>query len=770
MKLDRFAKIRHRIFKDFTWPVSLENFGRYNLIYGWNGTGKTTLSSLFKAVETATAVTEGQVEFIFDNNRVLGSDLSTATLPQVRVFNRETVSRSVFESISGSLGQLPAVYVFGEESAEKQRQVDALKKKLPALLKAANEASVQVTQATKDLNDVATNKAREIKNLLVAPGGSFNSYNAGDFKEHISQFESNPVPPLSSEERQIFLDLKDAKPLTSLAVPPINFPDVIGLQQEAREALAKTVVSSIINELTDNPTIASWVSNGLTIHTHDGDAVNCKFCEQPLPPERLRQLEAHFNDQFRQFTNSLKGLAERIENASKTLDGVALVSASALYPELQAEYDRECSQLNAHLRNVRQGLIALAHAVKTKQGRVFESLDLENLLNGGDGTPDSSKSILLTLLKAIGTGLPAFGEFLGKNTLIRIQDIIQKHNQKTDSFIDQVKDARMKLHKHELGLALPRWQEAVKKLKETKSALSAAQQEKDTVETNIKELEVDILQHRQPADELNRELAAYLGHDEIQVVVEDTGYRLMRRDSLATNLSEGERTAIAFLYFLKSLNDRSFDLENGIVVVDDPISSLDSNSAYNAFGFMKRKLSNAGQLFVLTHNFTLLRQVRNWFHHTKPSRFYMLKASYLAGERYSVIDTLDPFLRNFESEYHYLFKRILDAAELPNGEPLQTYYELPNLARRLLESFLAFKIPNEKNLHSRLEAIDFDGPKKTRIIRFLDTHSHAEQIGDGHDESSALAEAPEVLQDLLALIQKHDGVHFDRMKQAARLV
>jgi hypothetical protein len=144
----------------------------------------------------------------------------------------------------------------------------------------------------------------------------------------------------------------------------------------------------------------------------------------------------------------------------------------------------------------------------------------------------------------------------------------------------------------------------------------------------------------------------------------------------------------------------------------------------------------------------------------------MLRTAFIAAERYSTIEALDPFLRDYESEYHYLFKRIFEAGDLPGCGPLHTYYELPNLARRLLESFLAFKVPNEGSLHARLEAVDFDGPKKTRLIRFLDIHSHAEQIAEGHDEASALAEAPEVLQDLLSFIEHCDGGHFQRMKLA----
>lgn len=776
MKLDRFAKIReHRIFKDFVWPRTLEDFGRFNLIYGWNGSGKTTLSGLFKSVQAASPVAEGQIDFIIDGQRIPGIDLSTAAaLPHVRVFNRETVSRSVFESSDSSLAQLPPVYVFGEESAEKQRQVETLRSQLPVLTDAAIRAEGEASKASTDLNGFATDRAREIKNLLITPGGDFNNYNAADFKSQIARFESNPVPALNPEERQPLLDLKDAKPLPLVPIPMVSFPDVIRLQQEARQALVKTVVSSIIEGLAANPPVAAWVSDGLPLHTHGTDSATCKFCEQPLPAERLKRLEAHFNDQFRQFTTSLQELAVRIENASRTLDNVSLPSSSLLYPELHSEYERERRELDTHLRNVRQSLMALAGAVKTKQERMFEQLELESLLAGGNGTQVDDKSLLFALLKALNTGVPAFGEFLGKNTLARLQKIIERHNNKTESFAEQVKTARGLLHQHELALALPGWQDWQGKLKVANETKTSAEQTKGKAETVIKTLETDLLQHRQPADELNRELIAYLGHDEIQVAVEDTGYKLMRRGALATNLSEGERTAIAFLYFLKSLDDRSFDLQNGIIVLDDPISSLDSNSIYNAFGFMKRKLCDAGQLFVLTHNFTFLRQVRNWFKFVNrqkvkpglPARFYMLRATLVDGERCSAIEALDPFLRDYESEYHYLFKRVLKASELPGGEPLNQYYELPNLARRLLESFLVFKVPNEWSMHARLEAVDFDGPKKTRLIRFLDTHSHAEQIAEGHDEASALAEAPEVLQDLLSLIEDCDGGHFERMKLA----
>ncbi|AXW56133.1 hypothetical protein CJO93_01000 [Ralstonia solanacearum] len=105
-------------------------------------------------------------------------------------------------------------------------------------------------------------------------------------------------------------------------------------------------------------------------------------------------------------------------------------------------------------------------------------------------------------------------------------------------------------------------------------------------------------------------------------------------------------------------------------------------------------------------------------------------------------------------EYHYLFKRVHEASALSLGQPLANYYDLPNLARRLLETFLIFKVPNKGSLHSRLQEVPFPEPRKTRLLRFVDTHSHAEHVGEGHEDAAALAEAPTILRDLLGIVFK----------------
>ncbi|MCA1325144.1 AAA family ATPase [Herbaspirillum sp. alder98] len=772
MKLERLGKIhKHRIFKNFSWANSLADFARFNLIYGWNGTGKTTLSGLFNALQLRSTVHEGDVEFVFNGQTVLGENLTTAPIPQVRVFNRDTVARSIFELAGDPSSKLPPVYVFGEESAEKQRQLDLVKQALPALQEQTKSSIREEARAKKELEDFAVKTARAIKNLLIASGGEFNNYNAADFKTEITAFSKSPLPPLEEDERKNLLVMKDGKPMELVELPSFFVPNIATAHSQVKEALHKTVLSTVIDELVSNPDLSFWVETGLSLHAHDPER-RCKFCTQPISSQRIQDLQKHFNDEFKQFSQALEVMSVRLENLAGEVSATDFPDSAYLYPEIRTEYERAISDFGLHRTNLKNAILALSTAVSRKKERIFERLELSDILLGGDGVPNNLQSGWRLLSEAFVGGAALLSEFMGKAAFERAKNAIERHNEKTTSFSQQVNSARIRLHQHELTAALPGWIEKQGQVDSLSEAKESAQKSLQDLEKQKMDLEAVIQDHRQPADELNNELFAYLGHREVRVEIEETGYRLIRHDGAATNLSEGECTAIAFLYFLKSLQDRSFDLKNGIVVIDDPISSLDTNAIYNAFGFMKRRLANVGQLFVLTHNFTFLRQTRNWFSHMNKSRqtkgsaqFFMLKAAYENGHRCSTIEPMDAFIKDYESEYHYLFKRVMTANLIPENAPLHDYYELPNLVRRLLESFLVFKVPDESSLHTRLEAVSYDDAKKTRIIRFLDTHSHAEQIAEGHDDSSALSEAPYVIKDVLALMEAVDEGHFLRMKQ-----
>jgi len=172
--------------------------------------------------------------------------------------------------------------------------------------------------------------------------------------------------------------------------------------------------------------------------------------------------------------------------------------------------------------------------------------------------------------------------------------------------------------------------------------------------------------------------------------------------------------------------------------------------------------------------------VRKWFGFLKkPTRgFYMLETRGLAGIRTAAIAQLDASLEKFHSEYHFLFYRIY--VEAKNSEApaeLADLYAMPNIARRFLETFLAFRRPGLSSDpdHPKLDkkiysvAPDFDAVKKARILRFVQTFSHDNKITEEEHDLFLLGEAREVLHDVLDLVEAEDSEHYSGMLEALQV-
>lgn len=742
-KITRIQRVG--VFRDFEWPADLLEFSRFNLIYGWNGSGKTTLSRLFRDLELRRMPLAGKVEIRINNEDKFGSDFPNLSLP-IRVFNRDFVEESVFP-VKG--GDLPPIFVFGRESVEKQKEVEKLKQQLESEMKGLSFAQERKKEAERDFEKFIVDKAKFIKDMLTSSGSNqYRYYNKSDFKRDTEKMISkgNKESYLLSEEerekllKQINATRKQKVEMLSYQVPPIQ-----QLADKVSALLSTTVVSKVIQSLKDDPKLADWTRQGIVLHK-ERQSKKCLFCEQLLPGDRLEALEAHFSADFEQFMRRLDNMISWLDKASGEVAEVTtqLPNRVQLYEHLSGEFDDTEKALREALKSIQQFLQSLVQELKKKKAKPFDVLAFH-----GD--------------------IPSIDE----EAVNRLNEVIRKHNQVCDEFDSVLNNARDRLAQDIIAQNIWEYDSLKGAVQKSIDGIEEIENKIKELKDNIRQLEHEIIEHRRPAEELNEDLKKYLGHSDLQVEVKETGYTITRNGQSAEKLSEGEMNAIALLYFLKSLEDRNFDLKNGIVVIDDPVSSLDANALYLAYGYIRKRTKDAGQLFIFTHNFSFFSQVRNWFHYLngrkkdpnrQPAHFYMLERTFINEQRHAIIRPLDPLLEKYNSEYQYLFSCIYRVAESNKPEALEQAYSLPNMARRFLESFIAFRRPDKTGeLWKKMEDIPFDEAKKMRILRFLNTYSHSDALDEPKHDPYLLSEANSVLKDLLDLVKDLDPEHYDSL-------
>ncbi len=450
-------------------------------------------------------------------------------------------------------------------------------------------------------------------------------------------------------------------------------------------------------------------------------------------------LAAHFNEADKKLKDDIDALLKLLAAAELTVRNIQLRDKANLYDELQGDYQAAVEECAAAKTVLLQEIEDFATFMRAKKGRTTESVMLEGGLNG----------------TGLITGLDA------------VNAEIKKHNAKTANFKEAKEAARKRLETHYLSTIYDEVKDLEKKMAGNRLKVEKTRDGDKGVAGDIGLLELreridtnraKISSTHKGCQEINVALRTFLGRDELQFEVEKEGYVLMRGRKLAGNISEGEKTAIGFVHFVIHLKDQGFDPATGIIVIDDPVSSLDSNSIFQAFAFLKNSVKDAKQVFVMTHNFDFLRLLINWIKNSRqPFGFYMIKNAYSAERgRTACIDTLDKLLERHESEYHYLFKLLYT---FQSDGTLESVYNIPNIARKVLDTFLMFRVPSSESNYLKMETLKshFDENKLTAIYKFTNDQSHI--TGKGFDPS-LVAETQKNVRYLLEMIETVFPEHY----------
>jgi wobble nucleotide-excising tRNase len=162
-----------------------------------------------------------------------------------------------------------------------------------------------------------------------------------------------------------------------------------------------------------------------------------------------------------------------------------------------------------------------------------------------------------------------------------------------------------------------------------------------------------------------------------------TGNAAPGTPSFKSTLSAGDRNTLALAFFFVSL-DRDPDLASKVVVIDDPISSLDEHRHLTTVREIGRLTQRAGQLIVLSHAKPFLCQL--WEGADKTSREAIEIARSSAGSTLRGWVVHHDLITEHDRR-HALLRSYLDSS-IPDNR------KVAEALRPLLERFLRVAYPD----------------------------------------------------------------------------
>lgn len=341
--IKRIKKIKNLglVFSDYNWASGLPEFKRFNLIYGWTGSGKTTLSNLFAALETGVlskyAGLEYEVEDETESFRQ-GQPFNR----KVRVFNQDYVSRNV-----GFIdGKANPIYILGEEN---QKLVESIKMDEGILLSKNRDRKV----AADNLENAKNSKAKEFTNIARVissntSGEATRRYDKRDAEDAFVKLLSK-VPLDESRIQTYLLTLKQLERPTISEVKIQNILDEqLGNEKEISEFLNEiilkgkdsalmTIESVVIERLRTHPDISEWVEAGLIVHKNH-KSIKCEYCGQQLQESRVRELAQHFSETDKKLKDDVDALIRQLDIVHLCIENINPIDKANLYEELQEPY------------------------------------------------------------------------------------------------------------------------------------------------------------------------------------------------------------------------------------------------------------------------------------------------------------------------------------------------------------------------------------------------------------------------------------------------
>lgn len=740
MEIKSFQIKSFRAYNSLTFS-NADEFGKINLVYGWNGSGKTTFSSLCQVLEKDCYIQEDvefKVKYLINNNEntlLINSKNYEKERDKfsVKVFNRQFIEDHLGYNTASNFKH---VVFLGKESKELTEKLKVNQDKEKELKKEIEDLNSKI----KSISDQKTKWLKECVQEYITFNktlGNFidsNSFKSSHLIKKFGEIKDEDI--LKNEIKDNFL--MTIKQKQSNPIETYNFTVDISIIDKIKILNKIIKPSIIIDRLQKNSLLNDWVHNG---YKNFKSFEKCPYCNKLLDSNFIDELDKYFNNEVELYINELSLLLKSLKSLDDTINKIKenVVNETSICDELKEEYHVKEFEFQTKVNELSKEIQDLCKVVSQK---------IQNPLTVLEYNVNETLFCLSTE---------------------EIDKIIESHNAKMKSLIINQSVAKIGLQNDFIASKKEKYSCLENDLNTNNIKAEEMMKQLENTQNKIQELQKSIKDFIKPCDEINNYLKEYWGNTNLQLVPLEDGYVVKRKnelDKIVKNLSEGEKTAIAFCYFVKSLEDKAFDKSNSIIVVDDPVSSMDSNSLFTTFAFVTRKLVNLGQLFILTHNFLFFKEMKTWAAYQKNVKYFYTKRS----DNFLLFENMPNSLKTRSSDYLYLFESVykLSKKDKLTDDEIES---CANFARRLLEGFVKFKnLKNSSNVSSffnkyrELQAVTIDEIKKARIYRFVNMFSHDDEsfaLYPEIDYTALIANAKDIIKDLLKFIEEIDKFHYD---------
>ncbi|WQS35440.1 AAA family ATPase [Helicobacter pylori] len=652
--------------------IEMDEFKHYNIIFGNNGCGKTSLTRAFELLipknkhiekyRTISADKSPSIEFECEDRSYKIEPNGDIRVPpfKVEIYNSDFLHNNAPLNSEFGLKKLDdgTIILEGSVLGEETKEINQLKdcrgkvEKRQKKIKDENDSenTFKITPDEIGINDfckVSKDKFKYQEDALTDLEKDFNKLN-----EAMKKFDGLKEMELPKDYQTI----KDK----------LEFLFSFNIDKEAGQVSEKIKehISKVGRE---------FIEKGIKLQKEMPDNA-CPFCTQKIPNEIIQEYTSYFNksvETFNQRSLEMSGTLKNILDQWNIKE--ILQSFEKFEPFMKKDFSKNKESLENALEQIKVLLEKLQKEVDKKEGaknkEKFQEIDKE----------------LLEIQKDIQQHVDETRKILNEK---------KKQKEKLEKLKTELKEARIKKVKHDSY----DWQKSKREAERKLSVLNRGHERLNRLLEKIDNKLKKLYEQKRPDIEaINSYLKAlnlpkYSLHEDYRIVLNSDALENSKAEMI---LSGGEKTTLAFAYFLVRLKlfYKKEDLKDLVVIIDDPISSLDEQRIYNTSDIVAKinqelagealKDEDKVQVFVLTHNHTFMARLINMV--GKHARYFQLERN----QNQLKIVCKNEVVGYFDTFYLLLFKEVYEFAKKEKvQDDCKEAINYGNKVRILLESFL----------------------------------------------------------------------------------